>query len=83
MWKSDLGRILQVFNVRSVVFIPQLLTVLPQTELLMNTHVTVSDMRHDVSGIRRDMSKIQEDIGNQVRLVCIQPIDYRRILTSA
>ena len=56
---------------RSVVFIPQLLTVLPQTELLMNTHVTVSDMRHDVSGIRRDMSKIQEDIGNQVRLVCI------------
>ena len=57
------------------------MTVLFQTELIMNTHVTVSDMHHDVSGIRRDVSKIQEDIGNQVRSVCIKSIGYRRMLT--
>jgi len=33
-----------------------------QTELAMNTHVTVSDIRHDVS-------KIREEIGGQVRSV--------------
>ena len=82
-WKLDLNRILHVFNVRSIIFTLLSLTFPSQTELAMNTHVTVSNVHHDVSGIRRDMSKIQEDIGNQVRLVCIQPIDYRRILTSA
>ena len=51
-WKSDLNRILQVFNVRSVVSAWSSLIVPLQTELVMNTHVTVSD-------IRRDLPKIQ------------------------
>ena len=45
----------------------------------MNTHVTVSDIRHDfvnthtiVSGIREDVAKIREGIGGQV-----QPVQTR------
>ena len=72
----DLNRILHVFNVRSVRFTLLSLTVSFQTELAINTHVTVSDVHrdvsgisHDVSGIRSDVSKIQEEIGGQARSV--------------
>ena len=82
-WKLDLDRILQIFNVRSIVPSWSLLTVPLQTELIMNTHIAVSDMRHDVlgirsdvsgihndvSGIRSDVSKIREEIGGQFRSV--------------
>ena len=68
-WNADLNRILQVFNVCSVAFTWSSLIVHFQTELIMNTHVTVSDIRDDVSGIRRGMSMIQEEIGGQVCLV--------------
>ena len=61
-WKLELGRILQVFNVRSVIFTWPSLTAPFQTELAMNTHVTVSDIQHDVSRIR-------EVIGGQVHSV--------------
>ena len=77
-WKLDLNRILHVFNVRSLVFTRISLIVSFQTELAVNTHVTVSDMRHDMSGIRSDVSKIREEIGGQVRSVsasCIQSTD--------
>ena len=76
-WKSDLGRILQVFNVRSVNFAWSLLIVSPQTELAMNTHVAISDIRHDVS-------KIREEIGSQIRQVStsrIRSVDNWRMLT--
>ena len=76
-WKSDLGRILQVFNVRSVNFAWSLLTASPQTELAMNTHVAVYDIRHDVS-------KIREEIGSQIRQVStsrIRSVDNWRMLT--
>ena len=75
-WKSDLSRILQVFNVRSVIFARLLLSVPFQTELAMNTHVTVSSIRHDVS-------KIREEMGGQARSVSAsyQSIGNRRILT--
>ena len=76
-WKSDLGRILQVFNVRSVNFAWSLLIVSPQTELAMNTHVAVYDIRHDVS-------KIREEIGSQIRQVStsrIRSVDNWRMLT--
>ena len=46
--KLDLIRILQVFNVRSAKSIRPSLTVSPQTELTINTHVIVSDIRHDM-----------------------------------
>ena len=68
-WKLDLNRILHVFNVRSAVFTQLSLTVPLQTELAINTHVTVSEMHHNVSGIRSDVSKIREEIGGNVRSV--------------
>ena len=77
-WKSDLGRILQIFNVRPVVFTQPLLTVTFQTELAMNTHVAVSDIRHDVS-------KIREEIGGNVRPVSVsllQSVEDMRMLTA-
>ena len=47
-----------------------------QTELILNTHVTVSDMRHDVSRMRSDMSEIREEISGQFHSVsasCTHP----------
>ena len=76
-WKSDLNRILHVFNVGSVIFTWLSLITFFQTELAMNTHVTVSGIRHDVS-------KIREEIGGQGRSVSlsyIRPIGNREILT--
>ena len=76
-WKLDLNSILHVFNVRSVGF-TQISLIFPfQTELAVNTHVTVSD-------IRRDVSKIRKEIGNKVRSVSmsrILPINNKRMLT--
>ena len=56
-WRSDLNKILHVFNVRSVTSAQSLLTLRFQTELEMNTHLTVvannhstiSDVYHDIS----------------------------------
>ena len=76
-WRSDLNRILLVFNVRSVLPDWPLLTSRSQTELAINTHVAVSD-------IRQDVSKIREEICDQVRSVSTnrnQPIDGRGMLT--
>ena len=78
-WKSDLNRILHVFNVRSVAFAWSPLTGPFQTELAVNTSVTISD-------IHRDVSRIREEIGSQVRSVSashIQSIEGRKILTAA
>ena len=49
-WRSDLNRILQVFNVRSVGSGRQSLTasLYFQTELAMNTHVMVLDIHRNV-----------------------------------
>ena len=76
-WKLDLGRILQIFNVRPVVFTRSSLTVTFQTELAMNTHVAVSDIRHDLSKIREEIGGIAHPVSvNRARSV-----DNRRILT--
>ena len=66
-WKVDLNRILHVFNVRSVVFTWVSLTMSLQTELAVNTHVAVSDMRDDVSKISRGMSKISHGMSMIIR----------------
>ena len=86
-WKSDLNGFLHVFNVRFVVSTWLSLTVPFQAELAVGTHVTVSEVRHDVSGIRHDVSgirddvsKIREDIGDNVRSVsasCVQSINNK------
>ena len=79
-WKSDLNRILHVFNVRPVLF--TLASLIPhfQTELALNTHVTVSGMRHDLSKL------VRGEVGVQVRSVSashIRPTGNRRMLTVA
>jgi len=53
-WRSDLGRILQVFNVRSIVSARRSLTPDSQTELAINTHVTVSETHAIVSGLEHN-----------------------------
>ena len=65
-WRSDLNRILQVFSVRSVVSVWVSLTLCSQTELAINTHVTVSKILTVVSGIRCTIEHNQE--GNDVKL---------------
>ena len=70
-WHSDLDRILQVFKVRSTVpSLPTLLTINLQTELVVHTHVAVTETRHDVAytrevapDIQRAVVKVQEGIG--------------------
>ena len=62
-WHSDLDRILQVFKVRSTV--PSLLALLTidfQTELVIHTHVEVTETRHDVAYIREVVSDIQRAV---------------------
>ena len=79
-WRSDLNRILHVFNVRPVVFTLASLITPFQTELAMNTHVTVTGIRHDVSKI------VRGEVGVQVRSVNvsrIRPIGNTRILKVA
>ena len=59
-WSSDLVRILQVFNVRSIISVRILPTWHYQTELAINTHVAVFDTRIMVSEIHRTVVKGQE-----------------------
>jgi hypothetical protein len=77
-WKWKLRDLLQLFTVCPVVFTWSSLIVLFQAEVVVNTHVNLSDMRDDVS-------KIQEGISGQVRQVSaslIQSIENRRMLTA-
>ena len=64
-WRSDLNRILHVFNVRSVTPIRTPLTAYFQTELAINTNVAVSDIRHgvvDTHAVVSDTHLIVSDI---------------------
>jgi len=75
-WKTELNRILLVFNVRLITLASLPLIVSIQTELVVNTHVAVSDIRYDVS-------KIREEIGGHVRSVSAsltQPINRRMLI---
>ena len=67
-WKLDLNRILHAFNVRSLPFTRLLLTVPLQTELVINTHVVVSD-------IHRDVSRVRGEVGSQVHSVSTVTFD--------
>ena len=55
-WRLDLGRILDVFNVRSIVPAWHSLTLHSQTELIINIHGTVSDTHVMVSDTRAMVS---------------------------
>jgi hypothetical protein len=76
-WRLELNRILDVFNVRSVISAWSSLTINFQTGLAVNTHVTVTDTHTVVSDIRDDMSKIREGIGGQV-----QPAQTRSVAST-
>ena len=64
-WRSDLNRILHVFNVRFIGSVWRLLILHSQTELTINTHVIVSDTHAIVSEIRHTMVKGQEGSGGK------------------
>lgn len=68
-WKSDLNRILHVFNVRPTISIRLLLTTKFQTELLMNVHHDVANTHTMVYDIHRNMLRYQEGTEDQRRLV--------------
>lgn len=67
-WRSELTRMLHVFNVRSVIFVRLSLTRCSQTELTINTHTIVSRLERNeqhvasmVSDIHRTVVKGQEE----------------------
>ena len=69
-WRSELNRIVHVFEVCSTVRSPPtLLTVHLQTELALYTHVAVSDIREDVVDIRGDVVDIREEVANARELI--------------
>lgn len=90
-WRSDLVRILHVFNVRHLTSGWRLLTLCSQTELAINTHVAVSGIELNVtntqtmvSDIHRTIVKGQEGNGSQnipVSGTCTPTIEY--LLTEA
>ena len=58
-WRSDLSKILLVFNVSSVVAaVRLLLTAHSQTELALNTHTIVSGMDHSIANTHSMVSDI-------------------------
>ena len=65
-WRSDLDRILHIFEVRSTVcFLPTLLTVPLQTELALHTNVAVSGIHEDVANARELISDVHRAVVNQ------------------
>ena len=69
-WRSDLDRIVRVFEVHSTVrSLPTLLTAHPQTELALYTHVAVSNIHGDVVDIREDVANARELISDVHRAV--------------
>jgi hypothetical protein len=61
-WKSDLNKVLLVFNVRSVVAVWLPITDYSQTELALNTHTIVSGMDHNVANTHTMVSDIHHVI---------------------
>jgi len=77
-WRLDLGRILQIFNVRSTVTVRRLLTLDSQTELAINTNVTVTETHMMVSNIHRTV--VEERGGNDSRNLMVS--DARSLSTA-
>ena len=61
-WKSNLARILQVFNVRFIVSVRLLLTRDSQTELAINTHVAVSELGQNVTSTYVIVSELGQNV---------------------
>ena len=63
-WRSDLNRILHVFNVRSTTYSPTILTVRFQTELAINTHAAVSDIHRTIVERRDGTDRSNQWVGS-------------------
>ena len=62
-WRSDLDRILHVFEVHSIVHsLLILLTIHLQTELALHTHAAVSDVRQGVANTHELVSDIHRAV---------------------
>jgi len=78
-WRSDFDRILQIFNVRSIVTVWRLLTLDSQTELAIDTNVTVAETHNMVSNIHRTVVGGQGGSGGRNPLVS----DTRSLYSTA
>jgi hypothetical protein len=78
-WKSDLTRIVHIFNVCFLVFARLSLNARFQTELAINTHATVSGMRHDVVTTRTVVSNVRNDVASTHAIVS----DMHYIMTKS
>ena len=63
-WRLDLDRVLQVFNVCPTVTVRRLLTPDSQTELAINTNVTVTEIHAIVSGLERNATSTHVMVSN-------------------
>ena len=62
-WRSDLDRILHIFEVRLTVYsLPALFTVHHQTELALHTHIAVSDICEDVANARELIADVHRAV---------------------
>ena len=68
-WRLDLDRILQVFNVRSTVTVRRLLSLDSQTELAIDTNVTVTETHAIVSGLERNATSTHAMVSNIHRTI--------------
>jgi len=75
-WRTDLNRILLVFNVGSVIFIRPTLTVHSQTELGLNIYVTISNVRDGVANTHAVVAdthtvvaEVRQDVANTRAMV--------------
>ena len=76
-WKKRLDEFLRIFEVRPADSTRSSLIISSQTELAVNTNVTVSGMRRDMSKVHDDVSKIREKIDGSVRPVNVSPSNPR------
>ena len=81
-WRLDLNRVLHVFNVRSITPLPTLLTTHPQTELAINTHTAVSDIRHDVANTQNIVSDIHRTIVERQEGINVSVSDHCTLFVS-
>ena len=68
-WRLDLDRILQVFNVCPTVTVRRLLTLYSQTELAIDTNVTVTETHAIVSGLERNAMSTHVMVSNIHRTI--------------
>jgi len=63
-WRSDLARVLLIFNVCGIISVWLSLTLHSQTELAISTHTTVSDIHHNTVDTLAIASNTHHDVLN-------------------